>query len=227
MFKKKKLQLNASEVSETNLNAITDYTLLTPTVTKKELENFLCVAYKRRYYAVCVNPTNVKYSRYYIDNKLKSEIKIACVVGFPLGQNCIETKVLETKKAVQEGADEIDFVINLSFVKDGNFKALKDEVLRIVRASRGRIVKAIIETSALTKAEIIKVSQTMLKCRVDYIKTSTGYGEQGATVNAVEIIAETVKNKCGIKASGGIRTKAEAMNLVRMGANRIGTSSVL
>ena len=226
-IKKKVNQLTAGEVSEKNLNQIIDFTLLKPTTTFKELENFLSVAYKNKYYSVCVNPVNVKYAKRYIANKFKDRLKVCSVVGFPLGENATEIKVAESKLAISDGADEIDVVMSISRAKSGEWKYVKDEISRIVRCSKGRVVKVIIETAYLTKAEIEKASQICVRARVDYVKTSTGFANGGATPEIVEIIRGVVKNKCGIKASGGISTTEDAMDMVRMGANRIGTSRKL
>ena len=225
--KRKDKQLNPDEITEKNLNQIVDFTLLKPTATIKELENFLSVAYKNRYYSVCVNPVNVKYAKRYIANKFKDKIKLCSVVGFPLGENATEIKVAEAKLAVQDGADEIDVVMSISRAKSGDWKYVKDEISRVVRCAKGRVVKIIIETAYLTKSEIEKASQVCVKARVDFVKTSTGFANGGATPEIVEIIKSVVKNKCRIKASGGIESVDDAMDMVRMGANRIGTSRKL
>lgn len=227
LFRKKMARVGSEDITEKNLNTIVDYTLLKPATTRKELINFLSVAYKNRYYSVCVNPINVSIAKQYISQKLKDSLKLCCVIGFPLGENLTETKVYETKKAIADGADEIDMVMSISRAKDGDWKYVREDISRVVRASNGKVVKVIIETALLSKSEIEKASLICVKSKVDFVKTSTGYADGGATPEVVEIIKNVVKNHCGIKASGGIKTTAEALNLVRMGATRIGTSREL
>ena len=224
-FRRKKVAgVDANDITEKNLNQVVDFTLLNPVTTTKELENFLSVAYKNRYYSVCVNPINVKYAKKYISNKLKDRLKLCSVVGFPLGENATEIKVAEARLAISDGADEVDVVAPISRIKNGDWRYVKDEISRIVRSAKGRVVKVVVETACLTKGEIEKICQICVRAKVDFIMTSTGFANGGATPEVVEIIKNVVKNKCGIKASGGISGVNDAMNLVRMGANRIGTS---
>lgn len=204
-----------------------EFTLLDPRAVEKDIQTLINVAIKNNFYGVCVNPCNVSTARSYIDNIVKSETVVISVVGFPLGANSIQTKVAEAKQAISDGADELDVVINIGKLKDGDYAYIKSELSRIVRISKGRVVKAIIETCYLTREEIKSVSKICEKARVDFIKTSTGYGTGGARVEDVSLIYETVRNKCAIKASGGIRTRAQAEELIRAGASRIGTSKVL
>ena len=225
LFKRKKIGLvDSDDITEKNLNQVVDFTLLNPVATIKEIENFLSVAYKHRYYSVCVNPINVKYVKKYVTNKLKGRLKVCSVVGFPLGENATEIKVSEARLAISDGADEVDVVVSISRIKSGEWRYVKDEISRIVRSAKGRVVKVVIETACLTKGEIEKVSQICVRAKADFIMTSTGFANGGATPEVVEIIKNVVKNKCGIKASGGVSGVGDAMNLVRMGANRIGTS---
>ena len=222
--KKKKTEFNDVELSERDLNSYIDYTLLDARAGDKDVEDLCNIAVKNKYYAVCVNPTNVEHARRYIDSKMPDTVKVVSVIGFPLGASEIETKVLETKKAINAGADEVDVVINISKAKQGDFGYIKNELSRVVRSSRGRVVKAIIETCYFNRDEILKLCKVCVKAKVDFVKTSTGYGIGGATPEVVELIKNAVDGKCRVKASGGIRTRADAFNMLRAGARRIGTS---
>ena len=211
-------------INEKKIGAVIDYTNLDPCLTRKQLENFLCVAYKNKYYAICVNPVNVRFCRRYIDYKFKSSVNLCTVVGFPLGANTTETKVFELKDAIKNGADEIDVVAPISKIKEGDWSYIKNELVKLNRAKKKKVLKVIVETALLNKQELEKISILCAKCKVDYVKTSTGYANGGALPEDVEIIRDAVKNRCGIKASGGIRTRQQAVLLVRSGATRIGTS---
>lgn len=227
MFGQKNQNDNVFNIDDKNINRIVDYTLLSPTVGAKDLEKFLCTAYKNKYYAVCVNPVNVAYARKYIDYKFKGNLKVVSVIGFPLGENLTETKIFEIKQAIKDGADEVDVVAPISRILSGDYNYVKYEISRVARAAKKIVVKVIIETALLSKQEIIKISALCAKYKIDYVKTSTGFADGGATPEVVEIIKSAVKNKCGIKASGGIQTRVQAVNLVRAGATRIGTSREL
>lgn len=213
-----------AKVDEKHINKVVDYTLLSPCTTAKDLEKFLCTAYKNKYYAVCVNPINVAYTRHFVDIKFKGALKVVSVIGFPLGETLTDTKVYEIKQAIKDGVDEVDVVAPISRILSGDWAYVKNELVRISRATKKVVSKLIIETAVLSKQEIIKISQLCVKCKIDFVKTSTGYADGGASPEVVEIIKSAVKNKCGIKASGGIQNKVQALNLMRAGATRIGTS---
>lgn len=203
-----------------------DFTLLDPRATESDLEKLCDIAYKHSYYSVCVNPANVPYVKGYIDKNLEG-LKVVSVVGFPLGANSIEVKCSETKEVIQNGADEIDFVVNIGKVKQGKFDYVKNELKRIRKVCKGKIVKAIIETCYLTKNEIVKLSKLCVQAKIDYVKTSTGFGIAGANLEDVKMIYDIVKGFCGVKASGGIRTREDAIKFLNLGATRIGTSHIL
>ena len=224
MFGRKKKQV---EEDLKTLNERVEFTLLDPRAISKDIQTLINVSVKNRYYGVCVNPVFVAEARDYIDNKLKVNLAVVSVVGFPLGASSLQTKVCEAKEAIKDGADELDVVINIGKAKEGDFSYIKNELSRIVRISKGRIVKAIIETCYLNREEIKAVCKACERAKVDFIKTSTGYGTGGATVEDLLLISECVRGKCGIKASGGIRSRAQAEELIRAGASRIGTSRVL
>lgn len=224
LFSKKLKNDYGVNIDEKNVNKLVDFTLLNPTATHKELEKFMCCAYKNKYYSVCVNPINVDFCKKYIEYRFKGNLKVVAVISFPLGANALDTKVFEVKKAIKDGADEVDVVINLASIKDGDWTSIKYELGRVRKVSRKKILKVVIETALFTKTEIEKISLICAKYKVDYIMTSTGFADGGATPEIVEIIRNTIKNKCGIKASGGVETRAQAINLIRIGATRIGTS---
>ena len=212
------------EVSEKNVNKIVDYTIISPTATKKELERAMCVAYKNRYYSVVVNPINVEFARSYIDLKLKGMLKLVVVVGFPLGENCLDTKIYEIKKALAQGADEVDVAISVSRIKMGEYSYVKNEVSRIAKACRKAVVKIIIESSSLNRTELSKVVSICAKYKVNFVQTSTGFAGGGATIDDIELIKNTANKKCAVKASGGIENRNQAIIMLRAGATRIGTS---
>lgn len=222
MFFKKK-SVAAKEV--TRLQDAVEYTLLDPRATAKDINNCCNIAIKNKYHAVCVNGCHVQDAFKYLSNKAVEDVGVVAVVGFPLGASTIQTKLAEAKEAIADGASEIDVVINIGAATEGDYDYVKNELSRIVRASRGRIVKAIIESCYFNREQIVQLCKACTKAKVDYIKTSTGFGTGGATPEVVSCIAAAVGNKCGIKASGGIRTVKQAEELIRAGATRIGTST--
>ena len=222
MFNKKE---NNSDLVD--VNSMVEFTLLDPRATEADLEKLCDIAYKNSYYGVCVNPCNVAFVKGYIQSKLNSSLKVVSVVGFPLGANSSETKRQEALDVIRNGADEIDVVINIGFAKQGKFGFVKNEIKKIKSAAKKHIVKVIIETCYFNLNEILKLSKICVQCKVDYIKTSTGFGTGGAKVEDVSAIYEHTKGLCKIKASGGIHTRQMAIDLVNAGASRIGTSHII
>lgn len=210
-----------------DLNSKIDFTLLDARATEGDIERLCDIAYKNKYYSVCVNPSNVAYAKGYISKKLLDSLKVVSVVGFPLGANSVDVKCFETKMAISDGADEIDFVINLGKVKSGDFDYVKREFSGMRKASKGHVLKCIIETCYLDENEIIKVCKLCVKYKIDYIKTSTGFGTVGAEEKSLSVILREVFGVCKVKASGGIRSREQAINFINMGVDRIGTSRVL
>jgi len=210
-----------------NVALCVDFTLLSPIVTEKDVIKHCNIALKHHYYSVCVNPVNVRIAKKYIQTELLKDIKVCTVIGYPLGENTTLVKIQEAKQAIIDGADELDVVISISRVKSGDFAYVKNELSRIVRISKKRVVKAIIETGYLTREEINKVVKICMKCRVDYIQTSTGYTLTRSTPEEVNYLENLVGDRCGIKIAGGVTTKAEATEMVRAGAQRIGTSRII
>lgn len=210
-----------------NLENKVDFTLLDARATNADLEKMCDIAYKHSYYSVCVNPSNVSFVNGYIGKNFGGNLKVVCVVGFPLGSNTTSAKVFEIKEALQNGADEIDCVINIGKLKEGNFAYLKNEIKKLRQACKKNVLKLIIETCYLTENEIVKISKICAGFKVDFIKTSTGFGIGGATVKDIKMIYDTVKGSCKIKASGGIRNREFAVEFLNAGASRIGTSHII
>ena len=204
-----------------------DFTLLDPRAIEVDFEKMCNIAYKNNYYAVCVNPANVKFVSGYNAKTFKNSLKVVSVVGFPLGANSTEIKIAEAKEAIASGADEIDVVINIGKAKAGDFVYVKREIEKIRKIAKKKILKVIIETCYFDENDIVKLCKICIACKVDYIKTSTGFGVAGASENVVSLIKKVVGSKCKIKASGGIKNREFAIQLVNLGADRIGTSSII
>lgn len=214
-------------LNDVTLEKRVELTLIDPRAVEKDIHTLINIALKNGYYGVCVNPCNVYIAKDYIENVIKYPIKVISVIGFPLGANTMQTKIHEAKEALRDGADELDVVINISCLKEGNLSYVKTELSKIRKIAKGKIVKAIIETCYLSYDDLKAICKICVKAKFDFIKTSTGYGTGGATVDDVRQIKEIVGDKCQIKASGGIRTREQANELVRAGASRIGTSKVI
>ncbi len=223
MFKNSK----ANESNAIDVASVIDFTLLDPRATKSDLEKMCDIAYKKKYYAVCVNPCNVSYVKGYILKNFNNALKVVAVVGFPLGANSVNIKAEETRQALADGADEIDVVINIGEAKQHSFEFVKAELSKIRKLAKKHIVKAILETCYFDQNEIIKLCKVCIKAKVDFIKTSTGFGTAGANKDVVKLILGEVSGRCKVKASGGIRTREQAIELINFGANRIGTSSII
>jgi deoxyribose-phosphate aldolase len=204
------------------LNKFIDHTLLKQDAKSEQIVALCEEAKTYDFMSVCVNPYFVSLAA----KELKgSDVKVCTVIGFPLGANTTEVKVFETKKAILDGADEIDMVINVSKAKEHDYKYIEEEIRKIKEATDGRLLKVILETCLLDDEEITETSLASLRAGADYVKTSTGFSKGGATVHAVEIMAAAVGGKLGIKASGGIHNKEEALQMINAGATRIGASS--
>lgn len=210
-----------------SLSDITEFTLLDPRAITNDISTLVNITVKNSYLAVVVNPINVRLCKELISERAKKEIKVVAVVGFPFGASKLEVKVEEAKSAFSDGADEVEVVINIARAKEGDFSYIKTELSRIVRIAKGRTVKAIIETCYLSRDEIKNVTRALVKAKVDYIVTSTGFGTGGATAEDVALIHESAGGKCYVKAAGGIRTKQDADDMIRAGASRIGTSRLI
>ncbi|MBX9671282.1 MAG: deoxyribose-phosphate aldolase [Candidatus Obscuribacterales bacterium] len=202
-----------------------DHTLLAPHATSKDVKKLCKEAADNNFYAVCVNPYFVKLAAKELSG---SKCQVATVIGFPLGANVTSLKVLETEKAIADGADEIDMVINIGALKDGDIDYVTDEIRAIVKAGGDHPVKVIVECDLLTEDEKVAACNACLKVGAFMIKTSTGFVKdgKGATVEDVKLFRSMIgKNSMGIKASAGIRDHQTAKALIEAGANRLGTSS--
>lgn len=208
-----------------NLNKYIEHTLLKQDATKADITKLLDEAIQYDFLGVCVNPCNVKYAKEYLKN---SDVKVVTVIGFPLGQNTKEIKILETIDAIKNGADEIDMVINVGLLKDKAYDAIVDEISAIKGACQGHNLKVILETDLLTQDEIKKACELCIEAKADLVKTSTGFVKNGVGAKAedVALMFNTVKDAgMQVKASGGIRDKEAALKMIEAGAVRLGTSS--
>lgn len=215
---------STSNAMEGKLNQYIDHTILKPTTTLVEIEKLCNDAIQYQFAAVCVPPPFVKKAKEYLNN---STVKTATVIGFPFGYSAIEAKVAEIVLAIIDGADELDMVINISALKNNDWQYLANEIntiLPIIR-NRNKVIKVIIESGILTDDETIKCCDIYGAAGVDYIKTSTGYAEKGATLHAVKLMRAHLSNAVKIKASGGIKTYLFAKDLIDAGADRLGCSN--
>jgi len=205
-----------------NINKYIDHTNLKPYASKKDIEKLCDEAMRNNFVSVCVNPYYVGLAHELL---IRSCVKVCTVVGFPLGQNTTAVKSFEAKMALDEGADEIDMVINISALKDGNYNYVLNEIKEIRNISKNNIFKVIIETCYLNKEEIVKATEICNEAKVDFIKTSTGYGVEGAKLEGVELIMAHKDENIEIKASGGIKNYEHAKAFIDKGVTRIGTSN--
>ena len=197
-----------------------DNSILRPDRSEKEVAEFVKRSRDIGFYAVCVNPYHVKLAR----EIAGEEIVVCSVVGFPLGLSTKEVKIHEAVRAVEEGAEEIDMVMNISAFKSGRFEYVEEEIKSIVRET-GAIVKVIIETCYLTDEEKRRAVEICIEAGAHFVKTSTGFGPKGATLEDVKLLKEAGKGRIKVKASGGIRDLRTALAMIEAGADRIGTSS--
>ena len=202
-------------------NKYIDHTLLKAYAKEIDIKYLCDEAKGYNFKSVCVNPCFVKYAKEQLKD---SDVLVCTVIGFPLGANSTKTKVFEAVDAINNGADEIDMVINISMVKDGNYEYVYNEIKEVKEAIKDHTLKVIIETCYLTEEEIRKVSIIVKDAKANFVKTSTGFGTAGATVENVKIIKDAVGD-FDIKASGGIKTKEDFEKMIEAGATRIGTSN--
>jgi deoxyribose-phosphate aldolase len=198
-----------------------DHTLLKQEATWEQMKVICDDAIKFSTASVCVPPSFVKECKAYCGDKMK----ICTVIGFPNGYNTTATKVFETEDALKNGADEIDMVINITRMKNCEYDYILNEIKAIRAACEGKILKVIFETCLLTDEEVVKACELSVEAGADFVKTSTGFSTGGATVHHVKLMRDTVKDKAGVKASGGVRTHEDLLAMVEAGANRIGTSA--
>ena len=209
-----------------NINEILsycDHTLLLQTATTDEIIALCDDALEYKTASVCIPPCYVKLASDY----LKGRVKVCTVIGFPSGNTTRECKAFDTKQAVDNGADEIDMVINIGALKDGDTEYVKNDILAVRNACKGKVLKVIIETCLLTDDEKKLMCGLVAECNADFIKTSTGFSKGGATVNDVKIFAENCPKTLKIKAAGGISSIDDANEFLRLGATRLGTSRIV
>ncbi len=203
--------------------SIVDHTLLAQTATKAEIAALCDDALEYGTASVCIPPSYVKFCSDYLRGKLA----VCTVIGFPNGYNTKEVKCFETRQAIEDGADEIDMVINIGHLKDKKYEKILDEIKSIKEECGNKILKVIIETCLLTKEEKIKMCEIVSESGADFIKTSTGFSTAGATFEDIEIFAKYVKPHVNIKAAGGISSMEDAERFISLGASRLGTSRIV
>src|SRR6266403_2329610 len=211
--------------SPAQIAQLSDHTVLRPDTTRADIEQLCREARQAKFYSVCVNPTWVSLARQLLEG---SNVKVCCVVGFPLGAQPPETKAMEARAAIRQDAKEIDMVINVGALKSGADELVLRDIRSVVEACRDGSArcKVILETALLTNEEKARACELAVKARADFVKTSTGFSTGGATVEDVALMSRIVRDKkLGVKASGGIRSLADLLRMVQAGATRIGTSS--
>ncbi|MES1910522.1 MAG: hypothetical protein MHM6MM_003102 [Cercozoa sp. M6MM] len=207
----------SNEDEEVPVHAFVDHTLLKPTATQEQIEKLVREAVEHKFRAVCINPCWVPLCRRML-NELCSEVMVCTVVGFPLGANMTEIKAFETARVVEAGADEVDMVANIGAIKAGDFRCVKRDVEAVVRAAGSKTVKVILETCLLTDDEIVRACRACVQAGADFVKTSTGFSTGGATLHAVSLMHETVASRgVLVKAAGGVRTRDDAIAMIRAG----------
>jgi len=205
-----------------SLARLIDHTLLKPEATAEQIRRLCAEARHYGFAAVCVNPWWVPLC---VQELKGTGVKVATVIGFPLGATTTEAKAFEARQAVEAGAEELDMVINVGALKSGHLDRVQEDIAAVVRAAAGRVVKVILETGLLTDEEKVTACRLAVAAGAHFVKTSTGFGPGGATVADVRLMRQTVGDQVGVKASGGIRDHATAVAMVEAGASRIGASS--
>jgi deoxyribose-phosphate aldolase len=198
-----------------------DHTILKAVASVKDIEVVCKEAVEFNFASVCINPTHVKLASELLKG---TEIDVCTVIGFPLGANTSAVKAFETKNAIENGATEIDMVLNIGALIDGDYDLVRDDIKAVVDAANGTLVKVILETCYLNEEQIVKACLASEEAGADFVKTSTGFGTGGATIEDVTLMAKTVP-ALQVKASGGVRTPEDFENMIKAGATRIGTSS--
>ncbi|WP_026676354.1 deoxyribose-phosphate aldolase [Fictibacillus gelatini] len=210
-------------MSNLNIARMIDHTALKPETTKEQIITLCQEAAEHHFFSVCVNPTWVKTA----SEQLKGTgVAVCTVIGFPLGATTPEVKAFETKNAIENGATEVDMVINIGALKDKNYDLVEEDIRAVVEAAKGKaLTKAIIETSLLTDDEKVKACEIAAGAGIDFVKTSTGFSSGGATVKDIRLMRKTVGPDIGVKASGGIRNRETTLAMIEAGATRIGASA--
>ncbi|MGF6948378.1 deoxyribose-phosphate aldolase [Neobacillus sp. B4I6] len=210
-------------MATTNIAAMIDHTLLKPEATRQQIVSLCQEAKEYKFASVCVNPTWVGTAKELLQG---SGVMVCTVIGFPLGATTSETKAFETKNAIENGAEEVDMVINIGALKDHNDELVEKDIRAVVEAAKGKAhTKVIIETSLLTNEEKIRACELAVKAGADFVKTSTGFSTGGATAEDIALMRKTVGPDLGVKASGGVRSTEDVQKMIEAGATRIGASS--
>jgi deoxyribose-phosphate aldolase len=204
-----------------DLSTYIEHTLLRPEATPGEVERHCREATENGLFAVCVAPVYVALARMCLE---RSPVRVVTVAGFPFGSSTPFVKATEARRAAADGADEIDMVMAIGLALDGGWNAVEADVRTVRDAAKEPILKVIIETGYFSADEIVSAAKAALGGGADFVKTSTGFGPRGATVEDVKLLSDAVRGRAQVKAAGGIRTAAEAMEMIRAGATRIGTS---
>lgn len=203
-------------------NKLIDNTLLKADATEEQIKGLCKESKEWNFMSVCVNPYYIPFCKKELSG---SDVKVCTVIGFPLGQMTTEAKVFETKDALEKGADEIDMVINVAALKDKKYDYVKNEIAEIKKACGDHVLKVILECCLLNDEEKVKACLLAKEAKADFVKTSTGFSIHGATAHDVELMRKTVGPEMGVKAAGGVRSHEELLEMVKVGATRIGTSS--
>ncbi|HAM95632.1 TPA: deoxyribose-phosphate aldolase, partial [Candidatus Azambacteria bacterium] len=199
-----------------------DHTNLKPTATPEDIEKLCAEARQFGFKAVCVNSCYVALASELLKG---SDVLVCAVAGFPLGAMSTAAKKFEAEEAVKDGAGEIDMVMNIGLAKDGDWKGIEEDILAVKQAARGAVLKVIIETCYLTDEEKIAACEAAVRAGAEFVKTSTGFGPAGATIEDVRLMKKAVEGKALVKAAGGVRDKATALAMIEAGADRLGTSN--
>ncbi len=205
-----------------NLASYIDHTLLAQNATFDQIKKLCEEAKEHNFCSVCVNSSYVAFAK---EHTKDSTLKVCSVVGFPLGAMSTRAKAYEAKEAIKDGADEIDMVINVGWLKSGRVDLVEEDIKALRDATEGKILKVILETALLNEEEIKEICQMAKELKVDFVKTSTGFSTRGASLEDIKIFKSVVGDAIGIKASGGIRSYEKALKMIEAGATRLGTSS--
>ena len=205
------------------IEKLIDHTLLKSDASAEQIKKICAEARQYGFMSVCVNPARVELVHKELEG---SGVKTCCVIGFPLGATLSSVKAFEAQEAIKLGAEEVDMVINIGAVKDGNWDLVESDICAVVEAASGKaLVKVIIETCLLTDEEKIKACECAMRAKADFVKTSTGFSTAGATEHDVKLMRNVVGDSMGVKASGGVRTPEDAEKFIAAGASRLGTSN--
>ncbi|MGL4687779.1 MAG: deoxyribose-phosphate aldolase [Fusobacteriaceae bacterium] len=204
------------------INNYIDHTVLKATTTVEDIKKLCREAKEHNFFSVCVNSSYVKISKKELEG---TDVKVCSVIGFPLGAMSKEAKIFEAKECIKQGATEIDMVINIGFMKSGMYKEVEEEIREIKKAIGNNVLKVIIENCYLTENEKKLAVEMCVNALADFVKTSTGFGTGGATLEDLKLMKSIVKNKIKIKAAGGVKDLETAIKFIEIGANRLGTSS--